>query len=506
MTSNKDEKAIHSNKTELPKSLIPLESMPTESYLCTWDLQADVAGKLGIEGETCSQLRDALTTQTIFGEENYYHCVEREFRSGLYFMLDDGWDVPFGTKDIVGNGREFFGSIAPDPEKFAEFGDTPEKRLKGLSKKVKEYGYAGLGLWIAAQQVNETEKCNSETARKYWEERAIWCHKAGISYWKVDWGDHQRDVEYRRMMTETVRKFAPGLIIEHAIPQQPYDTINGEEFVEYRRKTTEQLLPISDVFRLYDVYKPFREVALLARADEVFSCDVKREYDVLGLVNAEIEPYVAAALGCTVGIMKHSTEMRALLNWQKISPPFGIFECGYKKSDERLYDKLYFENDIIFMSTASKEIVESAPAIMARGCDLPKVTACGEIVPFVAVSKNPRTGSYALASFRRNIDPNRNVWGLADVELRVDEKELTLGIFGIFNAVHLVFDDDIEQNITIMAQDLAGCGDAVDITKQIVIKGNILTLEGRLLRSFGKQNRGNGDESIPATVLKVINL
>lgn len=108
MTSNKDEKVIHSNKTELPKSLIPLESMPTESYLCTWDLQADVAGKLGIAGETCSELRDALTAQTLFGEENYYHCVEREFRRGLYFMLDDGWDVPFGTKNIVGNGREFF--------------------------------------------------------------------------------------------------------------------------------------------------------------------------------------------------------------------------------------------------------------------------------------------------------------------------------------------------------------------------------------------------------------
>lgn len=493
-----------SDKTEMPKTLIPSEPRPTESYFCTWGLQSDVASKLGITGESCSELRDALTTQTLFGEENYYHCVEKEFRGSLYFMLDDGWDVPFGTKNVRGNGREFFGSIDPDPKKFAELGDTPEERLKGLSEKVKELGYAGLGLWIAAQQTNETGESTSQTARKYWEERAIWCHKAGITYWKVDWGDHSRDIEYRRMMTEVVRQYAPGLIIEHAIPQQPYDTINGEEFVKNRRINTEQLLPISDVFRLYDVHKPFQEVALLARADEVFSCDVKREYDVLGLVNAEIEPYVAGALGCTVGIMKHSTEMRALLNWQKISPPFGIFECGYKKSDDRLYDKLYFENDIIFMSTAGKEIVESAPAIMARGCDLPKVTACGEIVPFVAASKNPRTGAYALAAFRRNIDPNRNVWGLADVELKIDEKEPIIGVFGIFNSVRLVFDGNLGQNITVMAQDLAGCGDAVDITEKIIVEGNTITLDGRLLRSFGKQNRGNGDESIPATVLKLI--
>ena len=57
--------------------------------------------------------------------------------------------------------------------------------------------------------------------RTGWEERARWCHEAGVMYWKVDWGRGAADGNYRRMMTECVRKYAPALKIEHALVRQP---------------------------------------------------------------------------------------------------------------------------------------------------------------------------------------------------------------------------------------------------------------------------------------------
>ena len=71
---------------------IPAASSETGSYLCTWDRQGYVASKYKFSGG--ANVRDALTPEYLFGDEENYHWLPREYRSGLFFLLDDGWDTP----------------------------------------------------------------------------------------------------------------------------------------------------------------------------------------------------------------------------------------------------------------------------------------------------------------------------------------------------------------------------------------------------------------------------
>ena len=192
-------------------NFIPKKAKANGNYLCSWSRQAEVARKFGITGETCSNMRDAINEEYLFGDEALYHFYKREFREGLIFMLDDGWDVPYGSEHH--GGEEFYGSLHPDAEKFKSLGDTPLERLCNMSKKIKELGYVGLGLWISPNYGKKDENGNIdyEDVRRYWEDRAELCHKADILYWKVDWGKFQRDGKYREIMTESCRKKAPGL-------------------------------------------------------------------------------------------------------------------------------------------------------------------------------------------------------------------------------------------------------------------------------------------------------
>lgn len=130
-------------------NFIPQKSEPNGNYLCTWALQASAAKKLGIKGNGCADQRDALNTELLFGREDLYHVYSDEFRGGLYLLLDDGWDVPYGTEHLANSSIEMFGTVAPDPVKFKDLGNNAEERLKEMSRRVKAMGYAGLGLWIS---------------------------------------------------------------------------------------------------------------------------------------------------------------------------------------------------------------------------------------------------------------------------------------------------------------------------------------------------------------------
>ena len=109
---------------------IPTTAAETGSYLCTWDRQSFVAGKYGIQG--AASQRDALTPEYLFGDEQDYHWLSREFRSGLYFLLDDGWDTPPHT--VNNSPIRPFGAVDPDPVRFGSLGETPEERLCALNR------------------------------------------------------------------------------------------------------------------------------------------------------------------------------------------------------------------------------------------------------------------------------------------------------------------------------------------------------------------------------------
>lgn len=479
-------------------NLIPKTSKPCGDYVCTWSLQEDTAHKLGIVGTKCSDQRDALDDKTLFGEVNYYHHVPREYRSGLYLIIDDGWDVPYGTPNEKGQP---FGSCDPDPEKWP-YGDTAVERLKGLVKRAKGLGYAGLGIWVATRTYYEDEReVSFEEAREYWIERAKQSNEAGISYWKIDWGRHC-DADYRTMMTEVLHKYAPGVIVEHAACQAPFSQMGD---IESRKRNTAAILPVSDAFRLYDVAKPFEDSSMLCRADEALSAPHARKLGTTGILNGEVCAYVCAALGLASGIMYFGPNDEAMLRWHRIAPPFSIYANEYKKSDEILTDSMYFDRDPLWwIHVKGQYLEEKAPAVMARGCELPRVVPTGELKPFVCASKNPETGAYAIATIARTVDPNSDITALADIEFAVGGADALIGIFGYYASLTLKYSESLEGR-RIYAEDLLSdvnaADAALDITDEVKIDGNTVTLGGRLLRRIGLSARSNSEPSVPSLVL-----
>ena len=130
------------------QSLVPPPSdTVTGNYLCSWYAQQLIAKRLGLTKNRYAELRDTLTAGMLFDDSSEFHPLSREYRKGLIFLVDDGWDVPFGTPSDPANWRRF-GSLLPDTERFAALGKTEESRLRGLSEKMKKLGYAGLILFI----------------------------------------------------------------------------------------------------------------------------------------------------------------------------------------------------------------------------------------------------------------------------------------------------------------------------------------------------------------------
>ncbi len=481
-------------------NLIPDAPCWNGNYLCTWANQEIVARRLGITGEACADQRDALTEETLFGKENYFHPLDRTLRGDVILLLDDGWDVPFGTPHDAAHER-MFGSVDPDPARFS--GTTPITRLKNIVRRAADMGYAGVGLWISPQRAGiDPAEDTPAAARAYWCERARRCFEAGIRYWKVDWG-LQDNPDYRRMMTEAVRHSAPGLWIEHACGRAPITAIcGGEEMVRRYTAAAHKLLPISDVYRVYDVMPPFYTVCVMDRFDIIARQVTTPEHGTEALVNVESHPLIAAALGGTYGIMDYSPETAACLRWQRIAPAFGLYTTDYHASEKRLTDTAFFDIDpLTWVPCGGKHIEESAPAVISRGCPLPQVYKCGTYAPFVAASRHPVTGATAVAALRRTVDPNRCFVAPADITVTADPRK-PIGVFGVMNSLTLELDSPLTDGFHLLAQDLLDDSPR-DITDRVtVLTSRTVRLDGYTLRRYGKLGHAVGDTSDPTLILQ----
>lgn len=460
---------------------IPAASSETGSYLCTWDRQGYVASKYKFSGG--ANVRDALTPEYLFGDEENYHWLPREYRSGLYFLLDDGWDTPPHTEN---NGQSSpFGAVDPHPAKFGALGGTPAERLTALNKLAREWGYVGLGLWISPQMYMETSRTGAKEAWEYWIERAIRCQRAGVRYWKVDWGMHDHEADYRRMLTEVAREYAPDLAVEHTYVQMPLsDLIRRED----RLRESREVLAFSDYFRTYDVMWPFADSTTLARIHELLSDPLPFELGAKGMLSTEEQQFIAAGLGCAVGIMNPAVETRALLRWHRLAPPFGVSESNYVFSEEMLTDCYdYPKNPVSWVRAGGREIRETAPAVMARGCEMPRTDPVGREKPYVLASRNPHTGAYAIASIRRTVAPNPMTIVPADVTWNLEDRNAFVGVFGYFESLTLVYPDELPSDCRVFAQNLMD-DDAQDITGQVQAAGNRLTIPARTLMRIGACN------------------
>lgn len=496
-------------------NLIPSVIPETGDYFCTWAAQARVR-PVGIPDDALT-VRENMNEAMLFGENGLLSSYFDEVREDLIALLDDGWDVPYGSMNPQNAGR--FGSLELDTERFPSFKGNPTERLKALSDRIKSLGYKGTGLWIACQRpFSDGDPIeNIKESRGYWEKRARLCHDAGISYWKVDWG-RSASADYREMMTECVRKFAPGLAIEHMPtgifpPFGKYvcgrERFNAEETAYNRR-----ILGCSDYLRTYDVLGEFVNAITMNRVALLLEAGLSASGRARGILNVEDAMYLGAGLGCSVGIMRHNrftpgrercdtsryAEVVRTLKWHRIAPPFAI-GGDFAISDELLLDEYAFppKEPDSWPFVAGKTKRFEAPAVISRGCPLPEVKA--DIKPCAVASKNPN-GAYSIALLCRTTGGKLLAYFPAEVRITGADADCPVGIFGTYRSLTITFDRPVER-MTVMAQDL--CRDcAEDITRAVSRSGCELTISGELINRLCTGSLRAGDDSAPGLVLKLI--
>ena len=495
--------------------LIPEKTTFTGSYYCTWDAQCD-AMHTQVPAQEGFSSRDAMNEAFLFGENGLLRSFDG-VRGDLIAVLDDGWDVPYGATD-----RRLFGSLEADAERFPSLrGLSPAGRLKALSEQVRALGYRGLGLWVPTQTPSfvsgKEVSLTPEQERSYWEERARWCDDAGVIYWKADWGAHQGDAEYCRMMTECVRACAPGMMIEHGLVGRPLleSAENGcavpEEVSAYLR----QVLPACDFMRTYDVVHELKYASTVDRAAVCLAAAQGIE-GRCAVLNIEDTALIGAALGCAVGVMRHALERKrkylplpprpvsdsvCALRWQRIAPPFPANSGDLQVSAERLRDVWHCPKRAahLWPKLPEGDHYVTAPAAIARNMPLPEVTATGE-KPYVLCSVHPDTRALCVAVTPRTFGSRIDVTPPAAIRLKGRDTDAPIGVFGRFETLSVDFDSPTE-GCRVYAQGL-NSDTARDVTPLVSLSGNRLTLPGGLTAELGADD--TDANAIPAAVLRLL--
>lgn len=493
-------------------NLLPETGADTGNYWCTWDTQYRM--NTVEDGKNTLNLRDILDESFLFGRRGLLNGYFEHIRKDIYVLLDDGWDVP---RHIPGNGEiSAFGSLILNEERFPGFPGEPQERLRKMKERITQLGYRGLGLWICANAAGEAAKepYSMEQSREYWKEKALWCQEAGVSYWKVDWGYHAGDSAYRDMMTEVVKQYAPGVRIEHAICRGPMDETETEASV------LSKVLESSDFFRTYDVTREFNYSTAIRRAWEALRLTVNGRHGCECIVNVEDAPYLAAGLGCSMGIMRHPAwgctktdvldfgrkynEVERAVCWQRIAPPFGTGKSRNRATVKLLRDWTTSidgpdgEGWLSHVFDDCEEIEEFAPWMITRDMDFPAVTSDGKEMPFLVCSKHPQTGAVSIAFLPRTLGERKHYTPRAKVAFDLKAFTEPIGVLGEFDTLTLSFQEELQGRIYL--QDL--CRDrAHDITEMLAQNKRKLVLDFDKIQGKGWLDNDCGDVSAPGFMI-----
>ncbi len=526
-----------------PSSLVPSKSTAeTGNYVCTWNIQDWVAWHENQVGS--SDKRDVVDPEHLFNEKTgWVSTMYPEVRGDLYFLLDDGWDLPYGTKK-GGKNKQYFGcQVLPD-DKFPvkEYGKTPQQKLKVLNEKIKSYGWKGTGLWICAQTSNAYPEYAGKNEEEFWRMRLQWSKYAGIAYWKIDWGTEQKKIEWRRKISEWAEEEYPELIIEHVVGGSGQNKSNGriesgllEDNVEFAA--------FSDVFRTYDVLDNLATALTLDRVGEQLISGFTEKGDAMGLINAEDEMYICASLGLSAGVMRFTPyvttdtaksgskyfgmgtekntyfaggkkfvdtkatrnrfdEVARTVRWQRIAPPYEVGAYDTKLSNAYLTDDWTFTSQEPAWDKTTGKVSMKAPAAIARGIDLPKVSVkSGDDIPYVTASRNPN-GAISIATYSRT-HSNTGYQPVKSANVTLNAGDLTgkIGVFGYYNSLKLTFNQKLSGK-KVYAQDLLS-NKAQDITSKVQINGNTITIPGSVITQIGLSAATKGDTSDPGMVLQI---
>lgn len=471
-----------------PPNLVPERVSKAPDYFCTWNIQ----------GYRCSYTggpatRKEMDQANLFGKGPHQDWLGffPSVRGDLLFVMDDAWDVP------PDNDERAYGRLQLDEKKFPGYQGDAAKRLSGLTRDVKKRGWKGLGGWVCASECGLLPSLPRE---QYWRDRLQEISKGGMTYLKVDWGAHDKDVEWRRLLAKLKPTAAPNTIIESAMVPAS--------------------LAYADTYRTYDVEVVTSAPETLNRIASLLASPNAQGSPTI--VNCEDEVFIGAGLGCSYGVMRHPLagplpngkpdfvfptacrdlkrrldEVTRAVRWHRLAPPIPAGQATFRQSPERLTDHWTMaENESWVDRKPGSVVTASAPAIMSRGLPLPKVTCAEPEPPFIAAARYP-SGCLSVAAIGRALGRTYRT-PLADVEMEgVIGK--TIGIFGHFKTLTLHLPSPPKK---IWAQDLAA-NRAVDITNEVQIKGNTLTLSGKLLTQIGLSASTKGDVSDPGLVVRI---
>jgi hypothetical protein len=488
------------------RSLVPDEPSGAPNYWCTWAAQNYMYGhNLAalkpevLEGASGSRLaHEAMTENVLFGQGGWVDSFFPRIRKDLYLLLDDGWQVG-GTA-----------TFELDLVKFPSFTGTFESRLRKLNSAIEGAGWRSTALWC-----RNTPGGNADQSLEARSE------SAAIKYWKVDMGDPTFNLVRLRDKTHI------PLTLEHVHGELP---VNGDwrkagRFGSQSRTSKRiEILRHTDVYRTYDVTAILSLPTTLDRLAEMLK-GAEGDSSVHGLLNVEDEVYVAAAMGCTMGIMRHPLtglrpgedvdlffngprkakqrmdEVVRAIRWQRIAPPFSPGVGSVELSDEVLTDTWVFERGQTWQTELiGAEVRQGAPACISRNIVLPLVKADGE-KPFVFATRFPN-GAVAIGAQERTQVGNAWYMPACDVTLSVADAPGPFGVFGCFDRLTLTFDSSLSGR-RILAQDLAS-DEAVDISDRVQARGRSLQIPGAVIRQVGLSSATPGDKSAPGLVFAVI--
>ncbi len=488
------------------RSLIPDCPNPSPDYYCTWQTQLYATS----DGKPEAQRR-ILGEEALFGTEFPlgWSAFYKDARRDLLFVMDDSWDVP---RD--GDSTRY-GSLLLDSGKFPEAtrGNVPNREALGrLVERMRALGWKGLGGWVCAKEAPHTLS-DAEEIRQYWSARLADANASDFAYWKVDWGKRADDAEFRRLLTDLGRQFAPRLTIEHAI--------------------TPSVLPYSDVYRTYDVPAILSIPMTLRKLKELLP-NSRAEAGYAGLLNCEDEAYIAAAGGFTMGIMRHPMagafpdgradmsfpachrnlktklqEVTRAVRWHRIAPAFGVGTgevhidpaelrdtWRFEKSEEEI--EAWWLTNPLLGGVHEKLCSVSAPARISRGCDLPTVTPDERgRVPFTVAARNPN-GACSVATLGRT---EGRSYGIPRCAVTLDiGGSRTVAAFGDYR--ELILRGEIPAHGTVLMQDLAG-ETAYDITDAVLRTDGRLVIPGRCIREIGTETQPANDTSEAGVVIQI---
>lgn len=510
-------------------SLIPTTPGSTPNYWCTWGIQnysllsTDLASWSG----PARNLDEGLLFHTPGWASQFFDKI----RGDLYLLFDAGWDLPLSAD--ADSERWRLGALLPDPDRFPSCAGTAAERQRCLNELCTGHGWRGAGLWVAPQVVGDGKNgqvADGKTAEAWWRDRARWSHRAGIEYWKIDTGHGCASGDYRRRVTDIVRQEAPNLTLEHALmggplnddapPWEPAPVRGDGRFRSFgpSHQRALEFLAFSDVLRTYDVTAHLSPVTTLDRVATLLA-EGRVEPGFEGLLNCEDEPYLAAGLGCATGILRHPLwqprpgsdydpgqygrridETIRAVRWQRVAPAFGVGTTPVTLDERLLEDRWRFrKGDTWAWWVIGREVCQRAPARVARGLPLPRVSAAES--PFVVASRHPN-GAVAVATLSRISTATGIHHPLAEVTLEIPDASLTLGVLGRYRSLTLDLAVPLGAR-HVWAQDLAG-DTAVDITEQIQRSEHRLVLSDELIRRVGLSAATPGDLSEPGLILQLI--